>query len=260
MSAAVISLLTDFGVTDPYVGVMKGVILGINPEAKLVDVTHDVPPQDVLAGALLLHSSYRHFPEGTVHLVVVDPGVGSERRLLAARTKRGAFVGPDNGVLTLALEDEEDVQVVEVGNRALFREPVSDTFHGRDILAPVAAHLSLGFPLQEVGPAALDLTLIEFPRPARGEGEARGEVIYVDHFGNAVTNLTTRDAGPGKLEVRVGERVIGGISRSYAARPPGELLAVVGSMGFIELAVNRGSAAAAFGLKCGDPVVLRKVS
>ena len=228
----IITLTTDFGVRDPYVGIMKGVILGIAPEASLVDITHDIGSHDIAEGAFALASSVRYFPPGTVHLGVVDPGVGSERRPMAASDGRYMFVGPDNGLFSLCLD--ENAMMHHITNDAYFLTPVSETFHGRDIFAPVAARLASGMALQAVGPPIRDFLKLTF-----GDSPT---VLHIDQFGNIVTSLRPHDLPPTPVLWILGTR-IGSLCRTYAEGRPGELFMVVGSSGLIEVAMNRGSAA-----------------
>jgi S-adenosyl-L-methionine hydrolase (adenosine-forming) len=246
-----IALLTDFGRQDVYAGVLHGVIAGIAPEARVIDLTHDVPPQDVRAGAFLLLTAYRYFPPGTIFVVVVDPGVGTARAILALRAGAYTFVGPDNGVLRWAVEDAGGAEeAVRVEEPAYHLPDVSHTFHGRDVMAPAAAHLARGVPLGALGPPAGPLSGAPFPRPVEVAGGLAGEVLYVDRFGNAITNLPP---APGIVRV-AGQAVPRG--RAYADGIPGRPLALVGSAGLIEVAVPGGSAAAALGAGPGTPVLL----
>jgi S-adenosylmethionine hydrolase len=262
---SLIALLTDFGRQDAYAGVLHGVIAGIAPEARVIDLTHDVPPQDVRAGAFLLLTAYRYFPPGTIFVVVVDPGVGTARAILALRTGQGGgrgvkpagrvqrytFVGPDNGVLYWAVEDAGGpLESVRVEQPAFRLPEVSRTFHGRDVIAPAAAHLARGVPLGALGPPAGPLAGTPFPRPVEVAGGLAGEVLYVDRFGNAITNLP-----PSPGLIRVAGRVVPR-GRAYAEGVPGRPLALVGSAGLIEVAVPGGSAAAALGIGPGTPVLL----
>ena len=189
---SVITLTTDFGTSDWFVGTMKGVIAGIAPKATIIDLTHDLPPGDIRGGAFALAASYRFFPKGTVHVAVVDPGVGSRRKAIAVQTAKGFFVGPDNGVLSWALVKEKAKAVHALENEAYFLKPVSQTFHGRDVFAPVAAHLSRGVPIKKLGPALKDFVRLDWPEPRRQRGGIEGEVVYIDRFGNAITNLEER--------------------------------------------------------------------
>lgn len=272
-----IVLLTDFGLSDAYVGTMKGVILGINPAATIVDLSHGVPPQDVGAGAFLLGSSYRYFPPASIFVAVVDPGVGGARRAIALKTPGGTFVAPDNGLLTPIVRDfgisgparhgraslaprgvppgEVEVYGVELTNSEYLLPRVSATFHGRDIFAPVAAHLSRGIPLAFFGPALHELVVRPEPKVARRDGEIVGEIVFVDRFGNAITNLTPEDlAGLATPVVKVAGHEIAGVSHHYAEREGP--LALIGSNGHLEIAVNGGNAAKQLGLKAGDRVVV----
>ena len=238
----VISLLTDFGMVDSYVGTMKGVILRICQAARIVDLSHDVPPQDIVAAGYLLESSWRFFPPGTVHVAVVDPGVGSDRRILAASFQGHLFIAPDNGLLPIAFSGACPDEMVLVQNTDFFLAEVSQTFHGRDIFAPVAAHLANGLELSALGPPCGDWVEAELTRPERGpSGEIEGEVIYIDRFGNLVTNISEGEVPP-ECEVTVEGRRIHGLSLSYASVRQGELLAIIGSTGPLEVSINQGNA------------------
>jgi S-adenosylmethionine hydrolase len=243
----IVTLLTDFGTADGYVGEMKGVLASLAPHATLIDVAHDVAPQDVDAARLALARYWRRFPEGTVHLVVVDPGVGSARGAIAAASEGRYLVGPDNGVLSPALL-HGDARCVSL------RVPpgASATFHGRDVFAPAAAQLALGTPLESLGGVAPAPPIRRTPEATRrADGAVQGEVITVDRFGNAVTNLLALRGG----EVQVGELTLA-LRRTYADAPIGEPLALVGSSGLVEIAVRDGSAADRLGVRKGTRVVL----
>ncbi len=255
----VITLTTDFGTRDWFVGTMKGVIAGIAPKAQLIDLTHDLAPGDIHGGAFALAASWRFFPKGTVHLVVVDPGVGSRRRAIAVTTARGVFVGPDNGVLSWALRKEKITAVHALENEAFFVRPVSRTFHGRDVFAPVAAHLSRGVPIARVGSALKDIMRLEWPEPRARQGGIEGEVVYIDRFGNAITNLESRlvpASARASCEVYAKRRRICPLKPFYQAARPGDPVALVGSSGFLEIAVNGGSAEQALGVRIGDRVAV----
>ena len=244
-----ITLLTDFGTADGYVGEMKGVLASRAPGRPLVDIAHDLPPQDIEAARLTLARYWRRFPEGTVHLVVVDPGVGSGRTAIAVESLARWLVGPDNGVLSPAL--------LMPGVRAV-RLPVPDaaapTFHGRDVFAPAAASLACGAALDAIGEPFGDPIVRRTPEPRRlGPGTIEGEVITIDRFGNCVTNLLA----PGGGTVSVNGRGLGAVRRTYADASAGEPVAVIGSTGLVEVAVREGSAAAVLGLARGDRIVLR---
>lgn len=263
---AIITLLTDFGERDGYVGTMKGVILGTAPHVTLVDLSHDIPPQDIRSAAYVLWCSYRFFPPDTIHLVVVDPGVGTERRPIAVRTARGFFVAPDNGVLGYVLEEERGWQAVHLTERRFWRPAVSMTFHGRDIFAPAAAHLAAGVPLHQLGPAITNPVQMPFP-PVRRLDEARCQacLVYIDRFGNCVTSLPAdyllagRQAaswGPA-LSAMLGDHLIRGLYPTYAAVPPQQPLLLVGSSGLVEIAVREGNAAQYLQARLGDTVEFR---
>ncbi|HEX7049488.1 MAG TPA: SAM-dependent chlorinase/fluorinase [Longimicrobiales bacterium] len=247
-----ITLLTDFGTADGYVAAMKGVIAAIAPDVAIDDAAHDVPPGDVAAAALALARYWRLYPPGTVHLVVVDPGVGTARRALAARADGRFFVAPDNGVLTDVLAAEGGV-VVAIENPDLRRPTVSATFHGRDVFAPAAAHLARGVALDEFGPPVEDPVRLERTRPERTREGVRGAVIHVDRFGNLITDIPGEWVR-GAAAVEVAGRSVGAPRRTYGDVAPGAALALVGSTGALEISVRDGSAAAAFGVGRGAEV------
>ncbi|MEW6357734.1 MAG: SAM-dependent chlorinase/fluorinase [Planctomycetota bacterium] len=255
--AQIITLLTDFGLRDPYVGQMKGVILGILPEARIVDLTHDIAPQDVFDGAYVLKSSYHYFPRGTVHVAVVDPGVGTERKAIALRADGHCFVVPDNGIVSLITAETPPAEVVELTNRKYFLPAVSWTFHGRDIFAPVAAHIASGIALTEFGEALGEIEKLDLPRPRHDRQCVRGEVIHIDRFGNLITNIRASDLVMMRLshcEVRVADKTLSGVKSSYSAVKKGELLALFGGTGLLEVSVNQGNAAALLRLDKGAHV------
>ena len=254
------ALLTDFGAMDPYAGAMKGAILSVCPEATLVDLAHEVPPHDVLAGALTLDAACRTFPPGTVFVAVVDPGVGSPRRGLALQAGPHLFVGPDNGLFSFVLREHAELSVHGLENARLFRSPVSPVFHGRDVFGPVAGHLAQGVDLGEVGPKVEDPVLLETPEPRRlATGEWEAAVLYVDRFGNLATSLSGRAVeGARAVEVVVGGATIPW-ARTYSDVPPGSPCALVGSRGRLEVAVREGSAASRLGAGKGSPVRVRVV-
>jgi S-adenosylmethionine hydrolase len=257
---SVITLTTDFGTGDWFVGTMKGVIAGIAPAAKVIDLTHDLPAGDIRGGAFALAASHRFFPSGTVHVTVVDPGVGSRRKAIALQTAKGVFVGPDNGVLSWALVREQIRAIHALENEAYLLQPVSRTFHGRDIFAPVAAHLSRGVPIRKFGPALKDFVRLDWPAPRVRRGGFEGEVVYIDRFGNAITNLEgglLRGSDGASCEVCGRRRQVCPLKAFYQAVAPKTPVALVGSSGFLEIAVNGGSAAKVLGVRIGTRVVLR---
>jgi S-adenosylmethionine hydrolase len=248
MSRSLITLTTDFGTGSPYVAQMKGVILGINPEANIVDITHDIPPQDIAAGALVLREVFAAFEPGTIHVAVVDPGVGTDRRLIHADIQGRHYLAPDNGLLTL-LEKKGMRRVVQLNERRYWRSQVSATFHGRDILAPVAAHLSLGVDPLMLGPPARDLVRFE-QHIATSPGQVRGEILAIDHFGNLITNINHSVLALAKIDpadpatcIQVKSVEVSGISKTYGEHPPETVIALFGSGGFLEIAVVNGHAA-----------------
>jgi S-adenosyl-L-methionine hydrolase (adenosine-forming) len=258
---SVITLTTDFGARDWFVGTMKGVIASIAPQTKVIDLTHDLPQGDIRGGAFALATSHRFFPKGTVHLVVVDPGVGSRRKAIAVQTAGSLFVGPDNGVLSWALAKEKIRYICSLENETYFLRPISRTFHGRDVFAPVAAHLSRGVPIQKLGPALKEFASLDWPEPCERRSSVVGEVVYIDRFGNAITNLQgglVRDSSEATCEVHAGRRRVCPVKTHYQAVAPNFPVAVVGSSGLVEIAVNGGAAEKALGLRIGTRVVLRK--
>jgi S-adenosyl-L-methionine hydrolase (adenosine-forming) len=234
----IITLTTDFGVSDPFVGIMKGVILGITPNAQLVDISHDIPSYNIAEAVFVVDTIYRYFPKGTVHLVVVDPGVGSDRRPIAAAAHGQLFVAPDNGVLSAVLETE----AYHIKNDRLFLNPMSQTFHGRDIFAPVAAHLARGTEIDSVGPRIRDFVKRPLLRPRRQGRKIIGIVLRVDKFGNVITNFRRSDLGS-NFTIRIGGLPIVRLCANFSEAAPGEFVAVEGSTGYIEIALNQESAA-----------------
>ncbi len=242
----IISLLTDFGNKDNFAGVMKAAILKINPQAKIVDLSHNVSPQNIFEAAFLLKGSFKYFPKDTVHLVVVDPGVGSKRRKLLVKTKDYYFVAPDNGVLSLALKGEDTKEIIEITNDRYFLKPVSDTFHGRDIFAPVAAYLSLGRRIEDFGKKIKTIKHLSFSHPKRLKNKLIGEIIYVDHFGNLITNITKadfvdfiKDSG---FEIRIANYSINKINRSYEEAKKDSPQAIFNSFANLEIFLTEASA------------------
>jgi len=259
MGRAIVTLTTDFGTADGYAGAMKGIILGICPEAVVVDISHEVKPQAVRQAAYVLSTVTPYFPEGTVHLVVVDPGVGSDRRAIAVQCGRATFVAPDNGVLSLALALDPPQAAVQI----LSSQPISATFHGRDLFAPVAARLACGAGLGEVGvPIAAGglVRLSDLSAQRQADGSWLGQIVHVDRFGNLITDIEmamTDDPAPERSPravVWVGKARIEGVVRTYSDVAPGEPVAYVGSSGRVEIALRDGSAAARLGVGVGDVV------
>jgi S-adenosylmethionine hydrolase len=258
-----VALLTDFGTRDHYAGTLKGVVLGVCPDATVVDISHDIPPHDVQAGALELAACYRYFPHGTVFLVVVDPGVGSARRGIAADVGDYKFVAPDNGVLSAVFRESPPKKVVELSERKYWLPTVSRTFEGRDRFAPAAAHLAKGIALVWLGKSISNFHAIDLPLPVTDGKELTGEVQRIDHFGNLITNIDRRTfeqfAGGGTIAVAVGGHDIPRLVETYADAPQGELCALFGSSGHLEIAINAGDAASALRLTRGAAAKVRLV-
>lgn len=271
---AVITLTTDFGLADGYVGVMKGVILSIAPTAQLVDLAHDLPAQDVRRAAFVLCAAAPFFPPGTVHLAVVDPGVGTARRALALRAGQALWVGPDNGLFSYILAETDAWEAVELSEPAYRLTPMSGTFHGRDLFAPAAAHLAMGVPLAVFGPPLADPVLLPLPHLATEASGLEGEVLHADRFGNLITSIgrlswegeslrlqpafrrgaLDRSFCAASARVEVAGRALHGICHTYGAVGVGQPLALVGSSGFLEIAVRQGSAEQSLGVRPGERV------
>ena len=270
----VVTLTTDFGISDGYVASMKGVILGINPQARIIDITHAIAPQSIREASFILHTSWRYFPEGTIHVIVVDPGVGSHRRAVILKTPTATFVTPDNGTLSYVLHElssgkealaipiseqvarlalPEGCEAVSITKEEYWHKPVSSTFHGRDIFAPVAAHLSLDISPKEFGEKVEGLNAFHVPVPFKDTtGHVVGQVIHVDRFGNLITNLRSKDIPAGGAAVEIKNQMITNTS-SYYAQGKG-LMALIGSSDYLELSLRDGSAAVFLGIGIGDTV------
>ena len=269
-----IVLTTDFGLSDPYVGVMKGVILGINPDAAIIDLTHQVQPQNLTHASFLLKTSHPFFPPDSIHVAVVDPGVGTSRKAILLTSPAGSFVAPDNGILSGVLEPfldrhpadggtvpvPEACAAYELANPEYQLFPVSSTFHGRDIFSPAAAHLSLGHAAESFGPPVTQLTWLPFPQPIREAGRITGQVIYADHFGNLVTNIPgDLLSSASQVTVQYRSHRLAGLHRTFHDDPnipAGKPLALIGSNGYLEIAIPNGSAASLLAGGPGDAVVV----
>lgn len=261
MARPIITLTTDYGTNDHLVGTLKGVILKINPEVNIVDITHNVTPYDLLDGALAIGSACSYFPARTIHVVVVDPGVGTDRRPLLVSGESHYFIAPDNGVLSLVYEREESLVVRHANVEHYYLQPVSKTFHGRDIFAPIAAWLSKGSQASSMGDEITDHKKFAMPKPKPADGALKGVVLRVDNFGNLVTNFRPEDLPPARLEsgevrFQIGSQTVTRLVDTFAKGNPGETFAYVGSNGFIEFGVNRGNAAKSLGASRGVSVVL----
>ena len=289
----VITLLTDFGNRDAYVGIMKGVIAGINPFANIIDICHNVPPQDIFNGAYLLYTSYKYFPKDSIHVAVIDPGVGSKRDIICVETRDYFFLVPDNGLLSFIVQEEKPKGILRVINKKYFLPSPSNTFHGRDVFAPVAAHLSLGVKPQQLGIKINQLKQLDIPKPVyKKTGQVEGQIIYIDRFGNLITNITEEilakgvggqktEVGRQKSEARsqepdtfmttskeeifsqratletiIGKERILGLCNTYADVKAGEPLVLFGSAGFLEISVNQGNAQKYFKADKGSSVIV----
>ena len=256
---SIITLTTDFGLKDGNVGVMKGVIWGIAPDAQIADISHTISPQNIREGALILARSIPYYPSGSIHVAVVDPGVGTQRRPIAARLGAQRFVGPDNGLITLLLERAErelwPVEIVHLDKPQYWLPEVSHVFHGRDIFAPAAGYLAAGVSLEMLGSPIDDPVRLQLPEPERTESGLRGEVIHIDHFGNISTNIRYEHLGEGlNVKVRLGGIEVHGLVKTFGERPAGEWVALYGSTGNLLVAVVNGSASQRLNTKVGDEV------
>jgi len=267
----IITLTTDFGLADGYVAAMKGVILSINPEARLIDICHSIQPQNIAQAAFVLSTVYQFFPQKTIHVVVVDPGVGTERRAIILRTSSADFVAPDNGVLSYVIQQssakpiedsanlqQSELEAVAITKPQFWWSPVSPIFHGRDIFAPVAARLSLGFPPIDFGEAIDSVAMLPLPQPYQAVDDSLvGHVLHIDSFGNLITNIKSDDLLQTKqtITIAVGNQLISGLSRTYAEGKG--LLALIGSSGYLEISAKGGSASALLNAEVGSEVRIR---
>ena len=258
MRKPIITLLTDFGTKDHYVASMKGVILGINPQCLLIDITHQVNPHDIQEGAFLLANAYSYFPKGTIHLSVVDPGVGGIRKPILLVTRHYFFVGPDNGLFALVAQRDRVKQVMVLAEQKYFLHKVSMTFHGRDIFAPVAAHLSLGVKPNAFGYEIDSLEELGFEKPIAKDGRLLGEVLHIDNFGNLVSNIDEeklfRFIQGQPFVIRIGGKTIHGLKKGYWEGRKGEPIALFGGGGFLEISIREGNAQKTLKVKKGDPI------
>lgn len=255
----IITLLTDFGTKDYFVAAMKGVILSINPLARMMDITHEIEPQQTAEASFTLKACYKEFPSQTIHLAVVDPGVGSDRRAILVETRNYFFVAPDNGLLSFVFQTENNLRVFEITNEKFFKRPVSRTFHGRDVFAPAAAHLSVGVAPQEFGARIEDFVFFKEnqPRPLN-ENLCEASIVHADRFGNLVTNLR-RDDVPASFALEINGREISRIKNFYAAAETGEVFLIWGSAGFLEIAAFQSSAANLLGAGAGGKVFVKRL-
>lgn len=253
MKTKFVALLSDFGTNDPFVGLMKGVLLSRAPNLTLIDITHQVPPQDVQTAAFYLMTAIPYMPKGTLFMTVVDPTVGTGRGIVWAKTENYQFIAPDNGLVSWVEQKEPIVEARFISNSSLFMESISSTFHGRDIMAPVAAAIAKGLPEKKIGPVFGEYRRLPFPKPVRAGNRVTGQVIAIDHFGNVVTNIR-RDLLSARGVYSVAGRMLKDLKLTYASVPEGEPLAVIGSFGFLEFSVRNGNFARTFDVKIGAPV------
>lgn len=257
MSSSIITLTTDFGLGDHYVSAMKAVILGINPDVRLVDISHDIPPQDVMAGAWVVRNAAMLFPQGTVHLVVVDPGVGTSRSPVALKIDDQFFVGPDNGIFSLIGEDFE-YTAVTLDNKKFWRPEPSNTFHGRDIFAPIAAHISTGVSMAELGSPLESVVTYRWAMPISDKDGIQGWIVHIDRFGNLISNipqsLIRKTIGHSRFRIYVGNTILNGIEVTFGSVHDGEPVAYIGSSGKLEIAINKGNAKEMLGVEKGAQI------
>ena len=258
----VITLTTDFGLDDPFVGIMKGVILNIAPDSEIIDITHNIEPQNITQAALVLNASYPWFPRKTVHIIIVDPGVGGKRRPMVVQSKFQFFVGPDNGVLTPVLDSKN--RFYQLTNKKYFLKNVSNTFHGRDIFAAVAAWITTGVAPSKMGPRILKPEFLDLPQPRIKEGTVQGKIIYKDRFGNLTTNISAElinEKFPSfdKIKIQTGKQIINGLSEAYNKIKPGESGAIINSRNQVEIFCGQADAAKKLKLKLGQSVILKPV-
>ncbi len=253
MRTKYIALLSDFGTHDPFVGAMKGVLLSKAPGLTIIDITHQIPPQDIQAAAFYLMAATPYMPKGTLFLCVVDPTVGTGRGIIWARTDSHQFISPDNGLISWVEQREKVREARFINNSALFMKTISSTFHGRDIMAPVAAAIAKGLPENKIGPLFPDYRRFPFPLPVKAGNRTTGQIIAIDHFGNAITNIS-RDYVGARSVFNVADHMMKGLRLTYASVPEGEPLALIGSFGFLEFAVRNGSFARTFDVKIGAEV------
>jgi len=253
MKTKCIALLSDFGIHDPFVAMMKGVLLSRAPGLSLIDITHQIPPQDIKTAALYLMAAIPYMPKHTLFMAVVDPTVGTGRGIIWARTENYQFIAPDNGLISWVEQKEKIKEARFISNSSLFLDSISSTFHGRDIMAPVAAAIARGLSEKKIGPVFDEYRRLPFPLPVKAGNRVTGQVIAVDHFGNAITNIK-RDYLSARTVFNIADRMMKGLKLTYASVPEGEAMALMGSFGFLEFSVRNGSFARTFDVKPGSPV------
>lgn len=252
--SSIITITTDFGLQDHYVSAMKAVILGIVPNSRLIDISHQIPPQDIMAGAYVVRNAAMLFPPGTVHLVVVDPGVGTDRKMVALKIEDQYFVGPDNGIFSL-IGDEFSYQAIDLNNPEFWRSGPSHTFHGRDVFAPVAAHIANGVPFENLGDPLKEIITYRWAVPISDKDGIQGWVVHIDRYGNLISNITEKllnEAGSiSKLKIYVGNTILDELVTTFGDVAEGEAAAYIGSSGMLEVAINKGNAKKLLGVEKG---------
>jgi S-adenosyl-L-methionine hydrolase (adenosine-forming) len=260
MKHKIITLTTDFGTDDTYVAAMKGVILSINPKATIIDITHSILPQNIREAAFIFSTAYRYFPRGTIHVLVVDPGVGSNRKELLVQTETYYFLAPDNGVLSYVFQNEKTKHVIQLENQKYFRQPISHTFHGRDIFAPIAAHLSLGVSISKLGSKVEKLIKFPIPEPGIVDNHIYAHILHIDHFGNIITDISkefwNKTIGKKRFAISIGKKKITQIKKTFADGKFGDIIAYYGSAGFLEIAIVSGNAVSKLNLTLDSPIVI----
>lgn len=256
----IVSFLSDFGLTDNFVGVVKAVILKINPSVQIIDISHQIRPQDILEAAFIFKNSFKFFPKGTIHLVVVDPGVGTDRKKIIVKTRNFLFVAPDNGVLSLSLEIEHPLKIIEITNTKYFLKPISNSFQARDIFAPVVGYLSQGESLERFGKEILSYKKLTLPKVILKKDYLEGEIIYVDRFGNLITNIESKVffdfVKSKKFKIKIGKFTIDRLSKSYEEASFGEPIALINSFDCLEIALKNNDASKILKLKRADKVII----
>ena len=260
----VITFTTDFGISDTYAGIMKGIVLTANPNARLIDITHDIPPHDIINASFMLANAYEYFPPGTIHVAVVDPGVGGGRKSVAVLTENYFFVGPDNGIFTIVLSKEKVMGIREIKNSPFVMEKISNTFHGRDVFAPCAGYLSAGKNFSDVGPVINNIKYLEYPKVNTNKNTLIGEIVSIDSFGNMITNISVEAVrsfiGKQKFEIYFAAERFNNIENTYNDVPIGKPLALFGSSGYLEISMNGGSASSYFMTPLGSTVTIQLLS
>ena len=253
MKTKYVALLSDFGASDHFVGTVKGVLLSKNPKLRIIDITHSVPPQDIQTAAFILMSCMLYMPKGTLFMTVVDPDVGTGRGIIWAKTENYQFIAPDNGLISWVEEKEKIREVRFINNASLFLDRISSTFHGRDIMAPVAAAVAKGLPERKIGPVLAGYRKFPFPRPRKTGNRVTGQIIAIDHFGNAISNIAQHHINA-RAVFTVSDHTISGLKLTYASVPEGAHMALIGSCGFLEFSVRNGNFAQTFNIAVGSPV------